>query len=91
MAVLDIPLLYESGWQRRLDAVVVVNAGLKERLRRLHAKGFELSDIKRRMKAQWPLERKIRLADFVVNNNGSKSQLKNQIDRIWQQLPHGGL
>lgn len=86
VAVVDVPLLYESGWQKYFGKVIVVNAGMAHRLRRLENKGFEPSDVKRRIKAQWPLRKKIRLADFVVNNNGPKAQTKKQIDQIWKKL-----
>ncbi len=91
--VIDIPLLYESKWQRKLDAVIVVDATLASRLRRLKRRGFSPSDSKKRIAAQMSLARKVRLADFVVNNNGSIQQTRKQVDEIWKQIPnmtHGG-
>jgi len=86
VAVVDIPLLYESGLSERFDVIVVVAAGRKHRIRRLVERGFSAREFQRRARAQWPLARKKRLADIVVNNDGSKARTKKQIDEIWQRL-----
>jgi dephospho-CoA kinase len=86
VTVVDVPLLYESGWKNEFDRVIVVNAALKNRVRRLKQKGFDAADIRRRIKAQWSLAKKARLADFVVDNNGPLARTKKQIDPIWNQI-----
>lgn len=86
VAALDIPLLYESKWQDKLDAVIVVSANMTHRLNRLKKKGFLPADAKRRIKAQMKLSEKIKRADFVVNNNGSVRNTKKQVDEIWKRL-----
>lgn len=86
VAVVDIPLLYETGLQRKFDLVVVVTAARKSRIRRLSARGFSARDFQRRARAQWPLARKKRLADIVVDNDGSKARTKKQIDEIWKMM-----
>lgn len=93
VSVVDIPLLYESKWEGELDGVVVVDATLRTRLRRLKKKGFALADAKRRIRQQMDLKTKVKRADFVVKNNGSLAQTKKQVDAIWKKLPtltHGG-
>ncbi len=86
VVVADIPLLYESGWDKKIDAVIVVAASKAKRISRLRDKGFSASDIRRRMKAQWPLERKMKRADFVINNNESKAQTKKQVNNLWKKI-----
>lgn len=86
LTVVDIPLYFESGWEKQLRPVVVINASHKKRFQRLQKKGLAMADILLRMKAQWPLEQKVRRADFVVNNNGSKQQTHRQIQKIYQTL-----
>ena len=86
VAVVDIPLLYETGAQKKFDVIVVVKASRARRIRRLAARGFSARDFQRRARAQWPLARKTRLADFVVDNDGPKARTKQQIDEIWQRI-----
>jgi dephospho-CoA kinase len=85
--VMDVPLLYEVGLDRLADAVVCVWAPMDARLRRLRRKGrFFEADIRRRIKAQMPLERKCRRADFVVDNGGSLAHTRRQVAELWQGL-----
>lgn len=86
IAVCDVPLLFETGWNKNFDKVIVVDAPLVTRLKRLQAKGWTLADAKRRIRAQWPLARKVKKADFVVKNNSSLKNTKSQVDLIWNQL-----
>lgn len=86
IAVCEVPLLFEKKWQKYFDFIVVVSANLETRLIRLKKRGFIRADALRRMKAQWPLARKIRLADFVVDNNQSLQQTRTQVNQIWKNL-----
>ena len=46
-------------------------------------------DARERMACQMPLKKKIRLADYVVDNDGTKKETKNQVRKIWQELKKG--
>lgn len=86
VVVVDIPLLFESGWHRTMKPIVVVQASEAKRIARLKKRGFSVDDVRRRMKAQWPLSKKARLADFVVDNNRDKMNTKKQIQMIWNTI-----
>lgn len=86
VAVCDIPLLFESGWAPFFDRVAVVTASRAARTRRLKRKGWRPSDIERRMKAQWPLARKAKKADFVINNDGTVGQTRKQVRELWRSI-----
>lgn len=86
VVIADIPLLFESGWSGRFDRVVVVRANSRNRVRRLAARGFSARDFQRRARAQWPLSKKVRLADHVVDNNGTRARTRKQIDEIWEKI-----
>jgi dephospho-CoA kinase len=67
----DIPLLYEAGWEADCDAVIVVVAPLEERLRRLGAERWTEEDKRwwhHIQGRQWPPERTIPLANYVLEN-----------------------
>ena len=42
--------------------------------------------IERILKAQMPLENKLKYADFVIENKGGKKELEKQVVRIIQKL-----
>ncbi|HTY45357.1 MAG TPA: dephospho-CoA kinase [Patescibacteria group bacterium] len=85
--VLDVPLLIEAGAASLVDAVVVVCASRKLQVARLTKKtGLSRADILRRIRAQMPLANKVRMADFVIDNNGSINQTKKQVYAIRRKL-----
>jgi dephospho-CoA kinase len=86
VTVADIPLLFESGWKEKFDAVVVVAASVTKRIHRLTVRGFSAAEARRRMRAQLPMARKVRAADYVINNNGTRKQTTKQIDQLWERL-----
>lgn len=85
--ILDIPLLYESGLEPTLDAVIVVNASLKTRIDRVTAHAqLSADEARARDAAQLPLAEKVARADFVVDNEGDLTRLAAQIDSLWALL-----
>lgn len=86
--VLEIPLLFEAGLRKLVDKVVVVSAPAAIRMRRLAKKGVAPADFRRRSRAQWPLARKVRLADAVIDNGGSPSAVRKQAQAL---LFHWGI
>jgi len=79
----DIPLLIEVGLQRFVDKVVVVYASEEIQIKRLVERGAQLEEAKKRVKAQQPLEEKVKFADFVIYNNGSLEETRKQVERIY--------
>jgi dephospho-CoA kinase len=85
--ILDAPLLIEAGLGRMVDALIVVKSSRKNQVLRIRRRDA-LSDRKigQRIKRQIPLTRKIRLADFVIDNNGSIRETKEQVEQIRRLL-----
>lgn len=87
VAVLDIPLLLESGGAYRTDVLVVVTAPQKAAAGRLKKRsGWSEAEMKRRAAFQMPLKEKRKKADFVVKNSGTLPQTRRQVLRIWKQI-----
>ena len=84
LIVIDAPLLIEAGLNKLLDYLIVVKADKETLIRRLKKKGFSRNEVLRRLRMQLPLRYKLRLADFVIDNNGALNNTKKQIDRILQ-------
>ena len=82
-AVAVVPLLFEAGWNEGWTATVCVVAQPEvviERLRR--QRGWSEVETRRRMAAQWPVEEKIKRADYIIENNGSLEDLEAQVRRL---------
>jgi len=87
--VVEVPLLFETKFDQKMDWTVVVTASPKIQLARLKKKlGLTPSQSKARIKAQWSLTRKKKLANFVINNNGNLSETKKQVKKIWKTISH---
>lgn len=87
IVMLDVPLLFESGGEKRVDKVIVVKAPLTRQVERAKARfGLGRKDIMRRIRAQMPLSKKIRSADFVIDNSGSIIETGKQARAVWKKL-----
>jgi len=38
------------------------------------------------VKSQMPMKEKIKMADYVIDNNGKLGKTKEQVEKIWQNL-----
>jgi dephospho-CoA kinase len=75
----DIPLLYETGGETLCDQVVVVTCSEKVQLDRLRKRmSIKITEAKKMIKSQMPLEEKIKRADSIVWNNGNRAGLIEQ-------------
>lgn len=84
--VLDIPLLFESGLTSWVDKVLVVYVDDDIQLRRLMERnGFTEEEARARIRAQWPLAEKMKRADAVINNNGTREETRRQLLAILKQ------
>lgn len=83
----DVPLLYESGLDAAMDAVIVVDAPLEARLLRVAERtGVGVDDLRARDAAQMPLHEKVARADFVVENTGDLNALRASVRDLWPKL-----
>ncbi|HNS13936.1 MAG TPA: dephospho-CoA kinase [Syntrophorhabdaceae bacterium] len=82
----DGPLLFETGFYKEFDKVVVVSAKNETIKERLKARGMTEEDIGQRMPHQIPLTEKEKMADHVVNNNGNVDSLEREVERLLQRI-----
>lgn len=86
--VVEVPLLFEAGPPALtlVDAVVVVWADGARCLERARARGLSPEEASLAIQAQWPLDRKRRLADWVIDNSGALERTRQQVERIWKVM-----
>lgn len=87
--ILDIPLLFEREYDKNyhVDKIIVVSADPEVQLARLKSRdSLDERQAKNRMRTQMPIAEKVARADYVINNNGDKSQLKAQVDDLIEKL-----
>lgn len=83
VAVLDIPLLFETGGQNRVDAVVVVSAPPEvQRSRALERPGMTVDKLDAILAKQMPDHEKQRRADFVVDTSRGFEAARAQVRAI---------
>lgn len=83
-AVLEIPLLFETGGAYPCDEIWVVYAPEDVRVERVMVRdGLERQEVLARLRAQWPLEAKRARADVVIDNSGPWEETEAQVRAAW--------
>ena len=86
-AVLDVPLLFEAGWDALADETWVVALPEEEQLARLLARDKTIceSDARARIAAQMPLREKCARADVVIDNSRTQEEVREYIGKLWRE------
>ena len=87
LIVLDHPLLVETGQAARFEAVVVVEADVETRVRRLvEGRAMPEEDARARLEVQSTDEERRAVATHVIDNNGDLAWLHAQVDEVHADL-----
>jgi dephospho-CoA kinase len=81
LGVVVIPLLFETEAAGAFSAIVCVACSAATQRERLRARGWKLEQAQQRILAQWPIEKKIALANYVVWTEGALEVHEVQIER----------
>lgn len=84
--VAEVPLLFETGFHRYCEKIIVVTATEAQATARLAERGYTPEEIEHRRKAQWPLEEKVKRADIIFDNSGTLEETKQRASQIWKEL-----
>jgi dephospho-CoA kinase len=92
LGIADIPLLYETGHEGDVDAVIVAACGPEEQVRRVMARdGLSREAARQRVAAQMAIEDKIKRADFVIWTNGTLEETDRQVEELAETLKERGM
>jgi len=92
LVIKDIPLLLEMGRDLArllVDKIIVVYASPDIQLKRLIARGLGEADARNRINNQVPVKDKLKMADFVINNDGTLEETRVQVRTVYQRLMSG--
>ncbi|MCK4850129.1 MAG: dephospho-CoA kinase [Phycisphaerae bacterium] len=85
--ILDAPLLFEAGLETCCDAVIFVTSQPRSRSQRVQAhRGWTENNWARREKTQIPLDKKLEMSDYSVDNNSSKTDLRCHLQRLLSRI-----
>lgn len=85
--ILDIPLLYETGWDKHTDEVWVVYAPQEVQAKRLAQRNkIAEEEALKRIASQMPMQDKLARADRVINNAGAWADTEAQLSELWEEI-----
>jgi dephospho-CoA kinase len=85
--VYDVPLLVEARVDDPWDLIVVAHAPASERLRRLVSlRGMDAAAAQARIDAQVSDDRRLAIADVVIDTGGSIEHTREQTDALWERV-----
>ena len=87
IVVIDAPLLVELGDHHEMDKLIVVTSTQTQQIERLKDRdGISPEEALRILSSQMPLGEKVKLADFVIGNEGSLGETKKRAKEVFKEL-----
>jgi dephospho-CoA kinase len=87
LALYDAALLFENGLQSQFSGVILVAVPPEIQLKRLRERsGMTCAEAQARLSAQWPLEKKKSLAQWIIDNAGTRAETASQVDAVAHKL-----
>ena len=88
---LDVPLLFEAGFDDMTAANLVIRASGKKQLKRLMLRdGFSKEEAQARISSQMAMCEKVARADFVIDNSGDLCELEKSVDKVLGEIKRSG-
>lgn len=84
--VLDVPLLFETGADKRCDEIWCACAPRETQLERLLDRGLSEEEALRRIDSQMSTEEKARRSDHVILTTGSKEESASRVVKLWEDV-----
>lgn len=92
IVILDIPLLYEAGWDKLVDEVWVVQIDRQLQIKRIQERdNLSKEEAISRIEAQMSVEEKAKRADIVIDSSNAPEITLRLVDKIWNERLGKGL
>lgn len=87
VAVIDYPLLFELSFQKKFDKVILVYVSRDAQIKRARDRdGLSEKEVEKRLKAQIPIDEKRLLSDYIIDNEGSLDNTRDQVRGVMRDL-----
>ena len=87
IVIIDVPLLFELSLNKNFDKIILVHVSRDVQVERAKKRDALLKEeVEKRLKAQINIERKKLLSDYIINNEGSLKNTKDQVRKVIQEL-----
>lgn len=87
IVIFDVPLLVETGFHHEVDQVVVVISKEAQQIQRMKKRsGLSEKETRRILSSQLEKEEKMKVADFVIRNEGSIKETRQKAKEVFQEL-----
>lgn len=86
-SIVEVPLLFEVGWENYFDYVLVVTCDDSIAIKRLQSyRNISSEEYKKRMNHQFDKAYKLNHASYIIENNGSKLDLEREVKQWLQKI-----
>jgi dephospho-CoA kinase len=83
----DVPLLFEGNMQHLFDLTMLVLIAPEDQVRRLITRNrISKEEAEKRLSSQMPINKKIALADIVIDNRGNIPETEKRVGQVWRKL-----
>jgi dephospho-CoA kinase len=87
ICIVEVPLLFEANLEGMMDKIIVVYLNREEQIKRLLIRNsLTQEEAINRIDSQIPMEKKLKKADYVIDNGASLGHTRIQVKQIWQEL-----
>jgi dephospho-CoA kinase len=91
VVIVEAALILEASVRKRFDKIIVVTCRPEQKVARFaERQGITVEaarqEVERRQAAQRPDEEKIRAADYVIDNSGSRAETERQVEQVFREL-----
>jgi dephospho-CoA kinase len=87
LVIIEAALLVETGVYKEYDKLIVVHAPVELQITRMiNRDGMTRDEARKRIDAQWPIDKKIGFADYLIRNEGSLDTLYRDTTQVFSSL-----